>query len=247
MWIPRIDFSNIQTSTLEHRYDQGQIRRALLELESLCHPDAVENKREQARALLLHTEWQQRSGRTQGESVISQYRRVLDWRPNWARAHFVLGNYYDWLLTQQLFEEQKSQGGTMSDARVRLIEAGEYQYLLELMNHYGRALECSGRQDIDDMGDIVYRALPRLLTLWLEFGRSISIVSSKRPKTRRRESSTSKKKSSSSKKNKLEQDVNDILERFAQTLPVYMLYTALPQLVASVGHGSVNVWTILRT
>jgi len=273
-------------------YDQGQIRRALLELEPLCHPDVDENdkKEEQARALLLHTEWQQRSGRTQGDSVIKQYRRVLDWRPNWARAHFVLGNYYDWLLMQRLTDEQGRDGmfifffegyfllyiasllsfflslslsfthssllpihttGTMNAARVRLIQNRECQFLLELLNHYGRALECSGRcGNTDDVGDIVYRALPRLLTLWLEFGRSVVIANatSQRPKTRRRGSSMSTKssKKSSSPSEKLENDVNDIIERFAQTLPAYMLYTALPQLVASVGHGNDSVWTILR-
>lgn len=137
-------------------YGQDQVRRALLELEPLCIRNVGgDEKHEQARALLLYTEWQQRSGRTQGEGVIYQYKQVLKWRNDWARAHFCLGNYYDWLLMQRLKDEQKrGNDRTMDGARIRLIQADECEYLLEILHHYGMALESSGRNG--DVGGVVY-------------------------------------------------------------------------------------------
>lgn len=71
----------------------------------------------------------------------------------------------------------------------------------------------------------------------------------RRSKSRRSNSTSSTTPKSKSPRivEDLARKVNDIIERFAQTLPVYMLYTALPQLVASVGHRNENVWTLLRT
>lgn len=105
---------------------------------------------------LLSARWLQASGQRAPADVAAKFRAALA-ADGTEKAHFLLARYYDALLAVQ-------RGGSRNlatRAPPAPLDAKQCQYLPEALAAYGEALKRGHKR--------LYHALPRMLTLWLDY------------------------------------------------------------------------------
>lgn len=156
---------------------------------------------ELAKALLLSAKWMQHTLAVQPSSIVEQYKAIIKLQPRWEKGHFHLARYYDSLLVLHLATRSLEQ---------------EFELLYRVISTYARALHLGNHY--------IYQALPRMLTLWFEFG----------------------SKANNSKENSQQQKrLNSKMKQLMKELPDYQFYACLPQLVSRVCHPNNQVWELL--
>jgi serine/threonine-protein kinase ATR len=127
------------------------------------------NNLDTAKTLLLLARCVHSTGQKQKEDVLSMYIRVKELQPKWEKSYFYLARYCDDLLTdakkrqeecQQFLAKQQSAAITAS----KVDEKPWWSLLPDVVLYYAKGLHKGHHR--------LFQALPRLLTLWFEFGSS---------------------------------------------------------------------------
>ncbi|XP_010416834.1 PREDICTED: serine/threonine-protein kinase ATR [Camelina sativa] len=178
---------------------------------------SFKEKKDVAKTLLLYSKWIHHSGQKQKKDVLNLYTQVKDLLP-WEKGYFHLAKYYDELYVDarkcqqesSLLSSAGSKKGSVS-SNLSTEKAG-CDYLFKGMYFYAKALH-SGHKNL-------FQALPRLLTLWFDFGTIYKTSGSAGNKELK---STHMK-------------IMSLMRGCLKDLPTYQWLTVLPQLVSRICH-----------
>lgn len=124
-----------------------------------------------AKTLLLYSRWIHYTGQKQKEDVISLYTRVRELQPKWEKGYFYVAKYFEELLADaRKRQEENSECIPRALASSSVMAASTslgndkswWYYLPDVLLFYAKGLH-RGHKNL-------FQALPRLLTLWFDFG-----------------------------------------------------------------------------
>uniref|UniRef100_A0A0R0I0C7 Serine/threonine-protein kinase ATR n=1 Tax=Glycine max TaxID=3847 RepID=A0A0R0I0C7_SOYBN len=207
----------------------------------VCESQAMNENRDIAKTLLLYSRWTHYTGQKQKEDVISLYTRVRELQPKWEKGFFYIAKYCD----EVLGDARKRQEELLGDARKRQEENSKlgprrvpsatiavgssnlngekpwWSDVPEVLLFYAKGLH-RGHKNL-------FQALPRLLTLWFDFGSMYQ---------------------SSGSSNKDLKDVHakvmSIVRGCLKELPPYHWLTVLPQLVSRICHQNEEIVRLVK-
>ncbi|KAJ2500918.1 hypothetical protein GGH96_002332 [Coemansia sp. RSA 1972] len=172
-----------------------------------------------AHATLLLTQWQEASNAVGSTQLLAQYERALRTHES-DRAHYALARLYDTLFVT-LSEKDARSRETTTAADHRSLQMATLQYYV--VRHYGRTLMHGARY--------LFRALPRLLTVWLDFGASIL-----RPADARSTRMVDRFRTA-----------NRVVANLARRLPAYNFLVVMAQLVSRICHSNEDVFAVIES
>lgn len=124
-----------------------------------------------AKTLLLYSRWIHYTGQKQKEDVIKLYSRVMKLQPTWEKGYFYMAKYCDEVLVdarrrqedsnEQSVRPMPSHLGLVASTNVN-SEQRWWSSLPDVLLFYAKGLH-KGHNNL-------FQALPRLLTLWFDFG-----------------------------------------------------------------------------
>lgn len=110
------------------------------------------------KALLHLTYWKEITGSGRSESIIASYSRIEDQAPNWDRALFYLGRYYNKLYQNHHSKKKHDEKSSVALIRLARLVCSQYSKVISLGDKY------------------YYETMPRLLTLWLDHGDGLPLL-----------------------------------------------------------------------
>uniref|UniRef100_A0A7N0U878 Serine/threonine-protein kinase ATR n=1 Tax=Kalanchoe fedtschenkoi TaxID=63787 RepID=A0A7N0U878_KALFE len=189
---------------------------------------AVNENQNIAKTLLLYSRWIHYTGQKQKEDVISLYSRVRDLQPKWEKGYFYTAKYCDELLADARKRQEehfdvvsKFTSSSIVSPTNSNTEKRWWVYVPDVLLFYAKGLHRGHKY--------LFQALPRLLTLWFEFG----IIY---------------QRSSSSNKDlkNVHSKVMSIMRGCLKDLPTYQWLTVLPQLVSRICHQNDEVVRLVK-
>ncbi|TXG64947.1 hypothetical protein EZV62_011941 [Acer yangbiense] len=197
----------------------------------LCDTQALNEKQDIARTLLLYSRWIHYTGQKQKEDVIVLYSRVRELQPTWEKGYFYMAKYCDEVLVDaRKRQEENSELGpsVMPSTSVIVASANSntekrwWCNLPDVLLFYAKGLH-RGHKNL-------FQALPRLLTLWFDFG-----------------SMYQRSGLSSNKDLKhINGKVMSIIRGCLKDLPTYQWLTVLPQLVSRICHQNEEIVRLVK-
>ncbi|RLN68840.1 hypothetical protein BBJ28_00002723 [Nothophytophthora sp. Chile5] len=190
----------------------------------------VEDPHYCAKNLLLATNWMQESGQRQGKKVIERYQAVIRFDPKWEKGYFFLAKYYEYLLS---VSHPEAMGGSMGgdEATALLVDSVFHAHLISLMKNYVLALMHGTK--------FVFQSLPRLLTLWFEYG-EVLYTSTTSGRTSNKVNKTMRHieigLSQSSTEQQILTDITQVVNDAAESLPAYEWLVCFPQVTSRICH-----------
>ncbi|KMT01328.1 hypothetical protein BVRB_9g213440 isoform A [Beta vulgaris subsp. vulgaris] len=181
-----------------------------------------------AKTLLLYSRWIHYTGQKQKDDVMSLYSRVRELQPKWEKGYFYVAKYCD----EVLVDARKRQVEDV-DTNVRISSAAAiignnlnaekpwWVYLPEALLFYAKGLH-RGHKNL-------FQALPRLLTLWFDFG---SVYQQIGPSNKDLKNVHGK--------------VMSIMRGCLKDLPAYQWLTVLPQLVSRICHQNEEIVRLVK-
>ncbi|CAN0845720.1 Serine/threonine-protein kinase ATR [Linum grandiflorum] len=194
-----------------------------------CKNQALNDIQDVAKTLLLYTRWIHYTGQKQKEDVIALYSRVRELQPLWDKGFFYLAKYFDEVLVDA--RKRQEDNSDLGSRAVPLASGGIstsnnekhwWFHLPDVLLFYAKGLH-KGHKNL-------FQALPRLLTLWFEFG---SIYQRARP-------------TSNGELGKVHAKVLTIVRGCLKDLPTYQWLTVLPQLVSRICHQNEDVVHLVK-
>ncbi|XP_033610718.1 serine/threonine-protein kinase atr isoform X2 [Cryptotermes secundus] len=148
---------------------------------------------------------------------ITNYKQAVEACHQWEKSSVCLAQYYDRVLGVMAEEDRNTIGGEIQ---------------VNMVNSYGKSLRygCS----------YIYQSMPRMLSIWLDFGTSLSEMEKDRDKTRGKPDEMTGMKTSLDK-------MTRIIDQLIEDLPPYMFLTAFSQLVSRICHPHPDVFKHLKT
>ncbi|KAJ8766984.1 hypothetical protein K2173_012493 [Erythroxylum novogranatense] len=195
---------------------------------SPSNTQGVNENQNVAKTLLLYTKWIHYSGQKQKEDVISLYSRVRELQPKWEKGFFYLAKYCDEVLldTRKRQEDNSELGPRIVPAACAPTSSNTekrwWYHLPDVLLFYAKGLH-KGHKNL-------FQALPRLLTLWFEFG---SIYHQSRS-------------SYNEDFRKVHEKVMSIIRGCLKDLPTYQWLTVLPQLVSRICHQNEEIVKLVK-
>lgn len=187
----------------------------------------VEDPHYCAKTLLLATNWMQESGQRQGKKVIERYQAVIRFDPKWEKGYFFLAKYYEYLLSV-IHPDTQNGGGSSStngdESTPLVIDSVFHSHLINLMKNYVLALTHGTK--------FVFQSMPRLLTLWFEYGETFYMNSgskgSKVNKTLRHIDINAEQQ--------ILTEIMKLMNDATGTLPAYEWLVCFPQVISRICH-----------
>nr|XP_019711022.1 serine/threonine-protein kinase ATR isoform X1 [Elaeis guineensis] len=194
---------------------------------SLCATQASKENQDVAKSILLYTRWIHHTGQKQKEDIMTLYSRVRELQPKWEKGYFFTAKYCDDLLVDARKRQEdnlamQSSSGAGGSLNSSAEEKPWWSYLPDVLLFYAKGLHKGHRN--------LYQALPRLLTLWFEFG---SIY--------HRDGSSSNKPMKT-----VHARVLSIMRGCLKDLPTYQWLTVLSQLISRICHQNEEVVRIVK-
>ncbi|KAL3621412.1 hypothetical protein CASFOL_036324 [Castilleja foliolosa] len=174
-----------------------------------------------AKTLLLYSRWIHNTGQKQKEDVINLYSRVKVMQPKWEKGYFFLAKYCDELHidARKRQEDSAEQSVRAMPSNLSLVASTKgnserrwWTYLPDVLLYYAKGLH-RGHKNL-------FQALPRLLTLWFDFG---NFYYRSNPQSSKDMKSVHGK-------------IMSIMRGCLKDLPTYQWLTVLPQLVSRICH-----------
>ncbi|TQD75244.1 hypothetical protein C1H46_039207 [Malus baccata] len=197
----------------------------------VCDTQALNENRDIAKTLLLYTRWIQHTRQKQKEDVLSLYTRVRELQPKWEKGYFYIAKYCEELLADarkrqeeniELSARKKPSNSTIVGSPNLSTEKPWWSYVHDVLLFYAKGL-FKGHKNL-------FQALPRLLTLWFDFG-SMYLTSGT---------------ASSKELIKTHEKVIKIMQGCLKDLQTYQWLTVLPQLVARICHQNEEVVRLVK-
>ncbi|KAK3088453.1 hypothetical protein FSP39_019387 [Pinctada imbricata] len=186
--------------------------------EDLSH-QTLNRRKIYAEALLLYGRYSDETCNLESNAILKRYKEVTDIYNNYEDGHFYMANYYDKIMTMLL--EDKA-GPDPS-------KQGEF--VIHVVKHFGTSLLYGNH--------FIYQSLPRLLSLWLDYGSGV-VEMEKREKQQ-----NARLPRLPLMRNVLVK-LNKIVDNLCRQLAPYQLYTAFSQLVSRICHTQPDVFQKLK-
>lgn len=184
-----------------------------------------------AKRLLLATNWMQQFGLRQGKQIIERYRAVIRLNPTCEKGYFHLAKYFEYLLATAYpslhLNEERANDTSLSIAP----DSGFHQLLINLMRNYISTLKHGTKY--------VYQALPRLLTLWFEYGELLHAGALRKNKTMRQMEYAGVRENNWN--SIVLSDIAQLIEEAMEILPVYVWLVGFPQVLSRICHPNPQV------
>ncbi|ODQ80362.1 hypothetical protein BABINDRAFT_161315 [Babjeviella inositovora NRRL Y-12698] len=209
---PKTDLENA-----EMLWAQGDHPKALKLIETL-RGDTNGAARDRAAVQLMYTQWLDVSSSSNTTTIVQEFARAIELDNVWEESYFHLAKYCNKVLdaTRALPVERTA----------REDFSGEFEK--KVVHNYGRAILCGPKY--------LYEALPKLVTIWLDFAAAFRDV----PKTFERQRKEIADKRGASLYSIL-QDISAILAR----VPAFYWYTVFPQILSRICHPSEETRNLL--
>ena len=173
-----------------------------------------------ARAQLLKAKWLDQAGQTSSDIVLKQYRDVTFSFQKWEKGLYTLGKFYNKILDSERAQPLNRQN-------YRLLSGETAKLVIE---NYLRSLTFGCKY--------INNSLPKLLTLWLDFG-----IESTRPIPR--EVPNDVRERANQMRPKFLEGINKQVRKYADKISAFVFYTALAQMVTRISHENQSVWDVL--
>lgn len=189
---------------------QGDHTRALKLMEDLKNDPKPLSAREKASIQLKFTKWLDYSNNSSSTKIIEEYSAAIKLDPTWEKAYYGLGKYYNKILDLKT---------TPSTEKINPKDiSGEYER--RTISFYLKAMQCGTKY--------LYEALPKVITVWLDFSANISEVPGELQDTT--------KVTILAERRKHLQNIHDDITKASQKLPKYVWYTVFSQLLSRILH-----------
>lgn len=189
---------------------QGDQSRALKSIEDLKSEKGQLSERGKAAIQLKYTKWLDYSNNSNSTKIIEEYSTAIKMDPTWEKGYYALGKYYNKLLDLKT---------TPSTEKINPRDiSGEYER--KTINFYLKAMQCGTKY--------LYEALPKVVTVWLDFSANISEIPSELQDTM--------KVTVLAERRKHLQNIHDDITKAAEKLPRYIWYTVFSQLLSRILH-----------
>ncbi|XAR72671.1 Non-specific serine/threonine protein kinase [Bertholletia excelsa] len=198
---------------------------------SLLDTQSLNENIDTAKTLLLYSRWIHYTGQKQKEDVISLYSRVRELQPKWEKGYFYMAKYCDEVLVdaRKRQEENFELSPKMIPSATSIGASSNmnadkrwWSYLPDVLLFYAKGLH-RGHKNL-------FQALPRLLTLWFDFGsfcQRSGLLSNKDMKN-------------------VHGKVMSIMRGCLKDLPTYQWLTVLPQLVSRICHQNEEIVRLVK-
>ncbi|XP_041465563.1 serine/threonine-protein kinase ATR-like [Lytechinus variegatus] len=164
-------------------------------------PEAKAQRLAHSKALLLVGRFMEDTAKFQSNSVMKQYMSVTEVNSEWEDGHFYLAKYYDRLMLS--FADRPEKAG---------------EFVVHVVKNFGQSLMYGNQY--------IYQSMPRLLTLWLDYGAHVSDLE-KGNKVNKAAQAMAK--------------LHKIIAEFTDRLAPYQFLTSFSQLISRICHSHKEV------
>jgi serine/threonine-protein kinase ATR len=147
------------------------------------------------KAMALLAKWLDSAKQISEEDLLNRYKKVQSICDKWEKSHYLLGHYYNRLLEHEESKPPNRQKDTYINGELTKSVCICYLRSLQYGNKY------------------LYETLPRVLTLWLDFGATVAIVMTGKEERARLIPMRQLRLTS----------INDHMEKSLKKLPVYLV------------------------
>ncbi|XP_042558922.1 serine/threonine-protein kinase ATR [Clupea harengus] len=198
-------------------WSKGDVHEALIVLQKgvqQCFPDdnpVTDNKLVQikGKAMLLMARLMEETANFESNAIMKTYRDVTTLLPEWEDGNFYLAKYYDKVMQTVTDNKLEKQGNLI-------------HYIIK---YFGKALQFGNQY--------IYQAMPRMLSLWLDFGAKVYEVE----KGGRSEHVQMRAELTK---------INATMGEHKNNLSPYQFLTAFSQLISRICHSSNDVFAVLQ-
>ncbi|KAJ1652981.1 hypothetical protein IWQ61_006805 [Dispira simplex] len=179
-----------------------------------------------AKANLLLTKWLATTNSSNSNTILVKYDQVAGLQPRWEKAYFLIGRYYNKFLDS--IRQRDLAAGLTDSTGSGSTSHGRTDVIVYLIcRNYGKALTCGNKY--------IYQTLPRLLTIWLNFGAEVDS----------HQRSTFPSKAGEERLRYLTK-INNLIQNMVKRLPTYQFLTAFSQIISRICHPNPQVFAILE-
>ncbi|XP_049596564.1 serine/threonine-protein kinase ATR [Syngnathus scovelli] len=198
-------------------WSKGDVHQALMVLQkgvAQCFPNEEppsdpHDLQSKGRAMLLVGRFMEETANFESNAVMKTYKDVTNLLPEWEDGNFYLAKYYDKVMPMVTDNKMERQGNL-----IRYI-----------VNYFGKALQFGNQY--------IYQAMPRMLSLWLDFGAKVCECEKAGRADRQMRQELSK--------------INATMSEHCTNLAPYQFLTAFSQLISRVCHSNDEVFAVLTT
>ncbi|XP_062573409.1 serine/threonine-protein kinase ATR-like [Saccostrea cucullata] len=188
--------------------------------------NAKVKRKHYAQALLLQSRFSEETSCLESNEILKLYRKVINVNHDWEDGHFYMGKYYDKIITTLLEDKHDKE---------RPNPSKQWEVVPFVVKHFGLSLKYGNQY--------IYQSLPRLLSLWLDYGASV-VEAEKKERARQPQGTQPSQKLSNMKKSL--SDLNENISKMGRTLAPYQLFTAFSQLISRICHIEPEVFQKLK-
>ncbi|XP_028293251.1 serine/threonine-protein kinase ATR [Gouania willdenowi] len=197
-------------------WSKGDVHQALIVLQkgvAQCFPDDQplmdpHSLQTKGKAMLLVGRFMEETANFESNAIMKAYKDVTNLLPEWEDGNFYLAKYYDKVMPMVTDNKLEKQGNL-----IRYI-----------VTYFGKALQFGNQY--------IYQAMPRMLSLWLDFGAKVCECEKAGRADRQMRQELVK--------------INGVMSEHCTNLAPYQFLTAFSQLISRVCHSSEEVFSVLK-
>uniref|UniRef100_A0A3B3VBU1 Serine/threonine-protein kinase ATR n=1 Tax=Poecilia latipinna TaxID=48699 RepID=A0A3B3VBU1_9TELE len=209
------NLAELVTEKAKWLWSKGDVHQALIVLQkgvAQCFPDdrLLTDPRSlqiKGKAMLLVGRFMEETANFESNAIMKAYKDVTNLLPEWEDGNFYLAKYYDKVMPMVTDNKLEKQGNV-----IRYI-----------VTFFGKALQFGNQY--------IYQAMPRMLSLWLDFGAKVCDCEKAGRADRQMRQELGK--------------INAVMEEHCSNLAPYQFLTAFSQLISRVCHSSDEVFKVL--
>ncbi|XP_074547648.1 serine/threonine-protein kinase ATR [Halichoeres trimaculatus] len=209
--------AELVTEKAKWLWSKGDVHQALIVLQkgvAQCFPDDQpltdpRSLQTKSKAMLLVGRFMEETANFESNAIMKAYKDVTHLLPEWEDGNFYLAKYYDKVMPMVTDNKLEKQGNL-----IRYI-----------VMYFGKALQFGNQY--------IYQAMPRMLSLWLDFGAKVCECEKAGRADRQMRQELGK--------------INTVVSEHCATLAPYQFLTAFSQLISRVCHSSDEVFNVLMT
>ncbi|XP_045063840.1 serine/threonine-protein kinase ATR isoform X2 [Coregonus clupeaformis] len=207
--------AELLTEKAKWLWSKGDVHQALIVLQkgvTQCFPDdqPLSDQRSlqtKGKAMLLVGRFMEETANFESNAIMKAYKDVTTLLPEWEDGNFYLAKYYDKVMPMVTDNKLEKQGNL-----IRYI-----------VTYFGKALQFGNQY--------IYQAMPRMLSLWLDFGAKVYELEKAGRADRQMRVELGK--------------INQVVSDHCASLAPYQFLTAFSQLISRVCHSSEDVFNVL--
>ncbi|WIA34494.1 hypothetical protein OEZ86_012821 [Tetradesmus obliquus] len=191
-----------------------------------AQPEDAALQHQRAKEMLQLTEWMAAVGQGHKDMLRANYEDAIQLDGSWEKAHFSYALYLDSLYRDAKQREGKPAASKGMDrlsgrSRVRTPDDSPLDYLPQALEHYGESIRAGHKH--------ILQSLPRLLTLYFDFGSKVA--ASKAVNQKMRNTHT---------------QVSGVMRGLLRNIPPYKWLLVLPQLTSRICHPQQDVQDFMQ-